>query len=139
MGHHTNLDVPEYIEQEDINFKAVLVAYLIYQVANAPALLPRKTFNSPKASRSGETLFELAGFENAQQVQLIGDFNNWNLFGTPMYKTPTGWTCRLPLPPSEYVYKFYADGQFIADPQTPQDQLTTDGKGHGGLTRLQVE
>lgn len=137
--HHTNLDVPEYIEQEDLNFNAVLVAYLIYQVANAPALLPRKTFNSPKASRRGETLFELTGFENAKQVQLIGDFNNWNLFGTPMYKTPNGWACRLALTPGEYVYKFYTDGQFIADPQTPQDQLTTDGKGHGGLTQLLVE
>ena len=80
--HHTNMDVYEYVNQEDLKYNAVLLAYLIYQIANSTNQLPRKPFNSPKPSSQGATRFYLKGNPNAQQVNLIGDFNNWNLFGT---------------------------------------------------------
>lgn len=137
--HHTNLDAYEYVPENDIRESAILVAYLVYRLANEEQPLPRKRFNSPKPSRTGNTLFEIAGYPDAQQVQLIGTFNNWNLFGTPMYKTDTGWACKLDLPPGEYLYKFYIDNNFIADPVTPEEELKKDGKGHGGLTIRVVE
>ena len=137
--HHTNMDVPEYVDFQDVSYNAVVLAWLVYQAANAPEQLPRKRFNSPKASRLGETVFQLPGYPDAKEVQIIGTFNNWNLFGTPLYRTHEGWACQLPLEAGEYLYKFYVDGDFIADPATPKSDLLSDGKGHGGLTRLVVE
>ncbi len=65
--------------------------------------------------------------------------HNWNLFGTPLYRSADGWECKLELPPGKYLYKFYIDGDFIANPLTPKENLVGDGKGHGGLTILEVK
>lgn len=136
--HHTNLDLYEYVPEKDLKESAVLLAYLIYELANREELLPRKSFNSPKPSRQGNTTFHIAGYDNAREAQIIGTFNNWNFWGTPLYRTEDGWECKLELEPGEYLYKFYIDGDFIADPRTPQEELLGDGKGHGGLTRIIV-
>lgn len=69
----------------------------------------------------------------------MGDFNNWSMFGTPLYKTKSGWECKIDLADGRYYYKFIVDGNWTADPQTPLNKLVKDGKGHGGLTILQVK
>jgi hypothetical protein len=132
--HHTNMDVYEYAPMQDIKYNSVLVAYLVYKIANEETLLPRKPYNNPIPSRKGNTTFNLNGYEDAKKVFLIGDFNQWNLFGTPMYKTENGWECKIDLPPGKYYYKFYVDNHWTADPSTPVEELAQDGKGHGGLT-----
>lgn len=137
--HHTNLDTYEYVPPADQRYNARLVAFLGLQLANAASLLPRKPFNSPIASKEGNVSFELMGFETAKKVSIVADFNNWNMFGTPLYQTATGWACKLSLPPGRYRYKFIVDGYWTADPATPEDQLVKDGKGHGGLTVKTVE
>ena len=40
--HHTNMDVYERIQPEDLKQMAVIVASFVYDTANAPELLPRK-------------------------------------------------------------------------------------------------
>ncbi|MEM9928898.1 MAG: M20/M25/M40 family metallo-hydrolase [Bacteroidota bacterium] len=137
--HHTNMDTYEYVPAEDQQYNAKLVAYLAYQLANAKERIPRKQFNNPIPSKAGNTTFELAGFQEAKQVSIVADFNNWDMFGTPLYRTATGWTCKLDLPPGRYFYKFIVDGYWTADPATPEDQLAKDGKGHGGLTVRTVD
>lgn len=137
--HHTNVDLYEYVPIKDQQANAELVAYLAYQVAQRVELLPRKTFNSPIPSLQGNAHFQVKGFLNAQQVSLVSDFNNWNMFGTPLAKTADGWECRLELPPGKYVYKFIVDGDWTTDPSTPTDKLVRDGKGHAGLTEFWVK
>ncbi|WP_373552114.1 M20/M25/M40 family metallo-hydrolase [Haliscomenobacter sp.] len=137
--HHTNVDLYEYVPAKDQQANAELVAYLAYQVAQRAELLPRKTFNSPIPSLKGNAHFQVKGFLQAQQVSLVSDFNNWNMFGTPLAKTSDGWECRLELPPGKYVYKFIVDGDWTADPSTPSDKLVRDGKGHAGLTEFWVK
>ncbi len=137
--HHTNLDTYEYVPIADQRYNARLMAYLSYQLANANNKLPRKPFNSPIASRDGNVSFTLPGFQTAKKVSIVADFNNWNMFGTPLYKTETGWSCKLDLPPGRYRYKFIVDGYWTADPTTPEEQLVKDGEGHGGLTVKTVE
>ena len=136
--HHTNMDLPEYVDEQDLKESALMLAALVWQLANQPEKVPRKAFNSPAPFREGSTTFRIQGYPDAKHVQLIGTFNNWNLFGTSFYQTEDGWECKLQLPPGEYLYKFYIDGEFIADPQTDPADLRKDGKGHGGLTKLVV-
>ncbi|MEO1050992.1 MAG: M20/M25/M40 family metallo-hydrolase [Bacteroidota bacterium] len=137
--HHTNMDVYEYVPEKDQLCNAQVIAYLAYQLAQADRIMPRKPFNSPIPSKRGNVVFRLEGFENAESVSLVGDFNQWNMFGTPLYKTDIGWETKIDLPPGKYYYKYIVDGMWTTDPETPQKELAKDGKGHGGLTILRVE
>jgi carboxypeptidase Q len=137
--HHTSMDVTEYVNETDLRESAVIVAYLIYKVAMQDELLPRRDFISIKPNLEGNTTFFLEGFENAGSVSLVSDFNNWNMFGTPLAKINGGWACKLDLPPGRYLYKYIIDGDWTADPKTPTDKLLRDGKGHAGLTERIVK
>ena len=137
--HHTNMDVYEYVPEKDQKYNAGLIAYLAFRIAESDQLLPRKKYNSPVPSRRGNVTFKLPGFKEAKQAFLVGDFNNWSMFGTPLYQTKNGWECKIDLTKNRYYYKFIVDGHWTADPKTPSSQLVKDGKGHGGLTILQVK
>lgn len=132
--HHTNIDSYEYVPKIDTEFNSIYVAYLAYQLANMDELLPRKPFNSPKPSLIGNTEFFLQGYETAESVTLVGNFNNWDMWGLPLKKVEGGWMNRIDLKPGSYYYKFIVDDMWTADPSTPEKELTKDGKGHGGLT-----
>lgn len=137
--HHTSMDVMEYVDQTALKENAVIVAYLIYKVAMREDLLPRRDFISILPSMKGNTTFFLKGFDNARAVSLASDFNNWNMFGTPLAKVAGGWACKLDLPPGRYLYKYIVDGSWTADPLTPTEKLLKDGKGHAGLNELIVK
>jgi len=137
--HHTTMDVAEYVNEEDLKESAIIVAYLIYKVATQNEILPRRDFMSVKPNLNGNTIFFLEGFENAKSVSLVSDFNNWNMFGTPLAKVNGGWTCKLDLKSGRYLYKYIIDGDWTADPKTPVDKLLRDGKGHAGLTEVIVK
>ena len=137
--HHTNLDAYEYVPADDQKFNAEYVAYVAYAIAQHDVTLPQKKFNSPIPSTKGNAEFQVNGFMDAQEVHVVGNFNNWNMFGTAMYKTKTGWACKIDLPKGKYLYKFIVDGSWTNDPATPTDKLLRDGKGHAGLTEKIVE
>ena len=61
------------------------------------------------------------------------------MFGTPLAKVAGGWTCKLDLNAGRYLYKYIIDGDWTADPKTPNDALLKDGKGHAGLTERVVK
>ena len=137
--HHTNMDVYEYVPPKDQEYNAKLIAYLTYKIAQQEQRLPRKNYNSPIPSKTGNATFQLPGYPNAQKVYLIGDFNNWNMFGTPLYKTENGWECKIELSKGRYLYKYIIDDNWTANPNTSNDDLVKDGKGHGGLTSIVIE
>jgi 1,4-alpha-glucan branching enzyme len=57
---------------------------------------------------------------NAEKVCLIGDFNRWDLKAHPMRKNEKGvWTKLITVSPGRYEYRFYADGQWLNDPNNP--------------------
>jgi carboxypeptidase Q len=137
--HHTTMDVIEYVNENDLKESAIIVAYLIYKVAMRDSILPRSDFISIKPNLQGNTTFFLEGFDNVKSVSIVADFNNWNMFGTPLAKINGGWTCKLDLKPGRYLYKYIVDGDWTADPKTPADKLLRDGKGHAGLTERIVK
>ncbi len=137
--HHTTLDVLDHVPAADLRASAELVAYAAFRLAERDGMVPRKPYVSVRPSRAGRVAFRLAGREDARAVSLVGDFNSWGMFGTPLARVPGGWECRLDLPPGRYVYKFIVDGSWTADPATPADRLVRDGNGHAGLTARVVE
>jgi 1,4-alpha-glucan branching enzyme len=72
---------------------------------------PKKKVKRQRISFSFES-------SDAKEVNLVGNFNNWNPKKHPMKKDDNGrWTKAVILPPGKYEYKFLVDGQWKQDPQ----------------------
>ena len=55
---------------------------------------------------------------DAKEVILMGDFNNWNPKKHPMQSDENGmWNQSVLIPLRRYEYKFLVDGQWKEDPQ----------------------
>jgi len=54
----------------------------------------------------------------AREVFLMGDFNNWSPGKHPMRRDENGkWNKRVILSPGDHEYKFLVDGQWTEDPR----------------------
>jgi hypothetical protein len=71
---------------------------------------------------------------DAEEVSVIGSFNNWEPDATPMKRDAKGfWTARLALPPGKYAYKLLVNRRMkIADPSGP----ATEPDGFGGVNSI---
>lgn len=99
-GHTKGLKTgPGYVDHSKVSFgvnslsKNVIVQYL-----------------------DGSTKFILPGFENADEVHLVGSFNDWDMYDLPMKRTSQGWEKTINLEPGKYLYKYLVDGNWIRDP-----------------------
>ena len=55
--------------------------------------------------------------ENASNVSLVGEFNNWNPDADPMQRDENGtWAKKKMLPPGNIEYKYWVDGKWVLDP-----------------------
>ncbi|MBN1165383.1 MAG: isoamylase early set domain-containing protein [Candidatus Krumholzibacteriota bacterium] len=73
-------------------------------------------------------------YPEADEVSLIGEFNNWSPEATPLAKQDNGdWSVTLILRPGSYPYKFLIDRKVkILDPSSSQ----TEPDGFGGLNSV---
>jgi carboxypeptidase Q len=53
LSHHTNMDVFERVQAEDMMKNSVIIASFAYQAANRDELLPRKPLPQPRNARRG--------------------------------------------------------------------------------------
>lgn len=54
---------------------------------------------------------------DAQEVFVVGSFNNWNPRATPLVRESSGdWSIELFLPPGQYRYRMMVDGEWRDDP-----------------------
>jgi 1,4-alpha-glucan branching enzyme len=73
--------------------------------------------NSKKKIKQKRWTFSLEANE-AKEVFLVGDFNNWSLGKHPMRKGKNGaWNKQVMLSPGDHEYKFVVDGQWKEDPR----------------------
>jgi 1,4-alpha-glucan branching enzyme len=71
----------------------------------------------------------------AQEVSLLGDFNQWDGEKYPMKKGKAGaWEKVLRLIPGNYEYKYMVDGQWHEDPGNNQNRLNIFGTYNNLLT-----
>jgi chromosome partitioning protein len=91
-----------------------------YQALTAEVL--RGEFASPSASApvvtSQGVVFSLEAPETAR-VQLVGDFNGWQVDGNDMNRSGMVWTKVVKLDPGRYQYRYVVDGQWQSDPMNP--------------------
>jgi 1,4-alpha-glucan branching enzyme len=56
----------------------------------------------------------------AQQVVLMGDFNQWNPKTHPMHRDKNGaWRKTVRIFPGRHEYRFWVDGKWYNDPRNP--------------------
>lgn len=64
----------------------------------------------------------------AKQVSVCGDFNDWDPDATPLKPAKDGhWETKLILRPGRYLYKFVADGEWLHDPNAPENVANEHG------------
>jgi cytoskeletal protein CcmA (bactofilin family) len=74
---------------------------------------------------------------DVDDMRITGSFNDWDPYGIPMYKGEEGvWFTYLALEPGAHEYKFYIDGDWVADPDSPEKRVP-DGQGDY-MTRFKV-
>ncbi|MBV6655081.1 MAG: hypothetical protein KI786_15050 [Mameliella sp.] len=87
---------------------------------NNPKVVPNQyaTFNSVYEIKR-EVEFKLAGFTDAEQVQLAGSFTNWAEGAMRMHRAGNSWVVSLPMDGGKHLYKFIVDGEWMTDPENP--------------------
>ncbi|MES2850321.1 MAG: hypothetical protein V4685_14780 [Bacteroidota bacterium] len=60
--------------------------------------------------------FRLKGFDDAKDVFLSGDFNNWSPNTYRMIKEGDEWIINLHIDKGKHVYKYVVDGKWMLDP-----------------------
>ena len=78
--------------------------------------------------------FLLNGYNDASEIILAGDFNDWSEHEYKMSKTERGWAFTAVLSRGKYHYKFIVDGEWITDPGNPVREH--DGKGNINSVRM---
>lgn len=63
----------------------------------------------------------------ADRVQLVGDFNGWQLEGNEMQPAGKLWTKTVRLAPGRYQYRYVVDGHWQSDPMNPLSEPSPFG------------
>lgn len=102
----------------------------------------RDTAERPAVAAKGlpvsDTMVKFVFFApKAQNVSLVGDFNDWDVGKTPMIRSARGgvWSVAVPLAAGRHVYAFVVDGSsWSADPSAPF--APDDGFGHANSVKI---
>jgi len=71
----------------------------------------------------------------AQEIFLVGSFNDWNPRATPMARIAPGeWSVELILPPGEHRYRLLVDGKWCSDPTARKISSNPFGDSDAVLT-----
>lgn len=81
----------------------------------------------PEVRMAGQVEFRVAA-EPGRLVSLVGSFNGWDPFMTPMTEIEPGIYARtIRLTPGEHLYYFMVDGRRFADPRNGNTRWNVDG------------
>jgi hypothetical protein len=76
-------------------------------------------------------------YPRAQNVQVAGDFNNWNPEEAPLHKVGDSgvWQTQMKLPAGRYRYRLVVDGQWQQDPYNEWTELNPFG-GYNSVVEI---
>src|SRR5207247_8818594 len=86
------------------------------------------------AATSKEVVFTIEA-DHAAQVQVMGDFNDWNLEGSEMERVDGIWQKVVTLPPGRYRYSYIVDGRW----QSYTLNVAVAPNHHGGFDSILEE
>src|SRR4030095_10546389 len=91
------------------DLKAAANACMSYAVIDTTDKTVKKALDRmldrPDTASGNPHVFKLSDYDNARNVQLVGDFNDWNDFTLPMRWVDGAWTISVNLKPGKYEYK----------------------------------
>jgi len=118
----------------------VLTGVVISNRGGLTAEHPRGVAVLPSQPPVSDTLVKFVFVApQAQNVSLVGDFNEWDLAKTPMIRSGESglWTVVLPLSAGRHLYAFVVDGSsWVQDQSAPI--APDDGFGHANSVKLVV-
>lgn len=82
----------------------------------------------PEGVRVTAAGIELRLRRTARTVAVAGDFNGWSTSAHPMARDGDLWSCRLVLPPGEYLFMYVVDGREWVTPAHAEERVP-DGFG----------
>jgi len=117
--------------------KAPLILVLVLLLLPLEALAQAISSDELYPHRRGRrVVFRIEAPEKAD-VYIIGDFNDWDRFATPMrYVGDDVWETRTTLEEGTYEYKFIVDGRQVLDPSNPDEVTRRDGTVHSRIRVL---
>jgi chromosome partitioning protein len=84
---------------------------------NTPAETQARIDEFYSILREADGIVFQAKFDEASQVAVAGDFNNWSAMSTPLVQTRPGqFAAKITLRPGRYRYRFIVDGRWVTDP-----------------------
>lgn len=106
--------------------RAILMAAVLTAMAGSTAVwqfgrnASRPGSVSNRAAGSSFVQFVYVGSE-AQEVSLVGSFNNWDPRANPLHREGTVgvWFAEVSLPPGHHEYAFNVDGRWVPDDDAP--------------------
>jgi chromosome partitioning protein len=80
-------------------------------------------------SQLNEAVVFVTLYPRAKDVQIAGDFNNWQPEKTPLQKVGTSgvWQTKLKIPAGKYRYRLVVDGHWQQDPYNERTELNPFG------------
>jgi len=97
--------------------------------APAPVGIDAKLSDYYGVSQMNDAVAFVTLYPRAKNVQIAGDFNNWQPEKTGMVKVGESgvWQTKLKLPTGKYRYRLVVDGQWQQDPYNEQTELNPFG------------
>ncbi len=90
-------------------------------------IFPTRNTDYPALSPGGFVVFRILA-ESGKSVALVGSFNGWDPFMTPMTETQPGvYSRRVRLTQGEHLYYFMIDGLRLPDPNNAVRRWDVDG------------
>lgn len=113
--------------------KSTVKAKAAPKAAPKSASAPKKS-SAPKKKNTPSTEFKLFA-PDAQEVYLVGEFNNWDPAAARMRRFKDG-TCKksMQLKPGRYEYRFLVDGKWWTDPNNGERVANPYGEENSVIT-----
>lgn len=108
-----------YLDDEVHKYRFMIDAKWVTDLANPHKLSDNSGNVSSVLNLGAPVYFKLAGYPNAKNVFVAGNFNDWKPDDLSLKNTRGVWMLQIALPAGNYNYKFIVDGEWITDPQNP--------------------
>lgn len=127
-------ELPVYLEDGSYSYKFIVDGTWYHDTANPNSVSDGSGGLNSIITLGKPHLFRLSGYENAGQVRLAGDFNDWNPDELNLSKVDGGWELSYVLKPGNYTYKYIVDNSWILDSSNPQTVSDINGNVNSYLT-----
>jgi hypothetical protein len=123
------IPVDEFTPTEEVPQAVMEIPEIEIQEAPKPLNTETKLSDYYGVSQKDDAVVFVTLYPRAENVQIAGDFNNWQPENTTMQKVGESgiWQTEMNLFPGRYRYRLVVDGQWQQDPYNEQTELNPFG------------